>query len=218
MLITKSCSCLLIGTVLGLLVSSCCASSSGSSSSSSTSSSLEQSSILSSPLDRSSTSPLFDDRTSHVVADRNATIGYRSRRRRFVRFPALPPSYVLEGAGPPPPHALPPVRESRNLGFASVRFGSAIPGPSQYPTWRQQKSYWRQHSGPPPPVALGGAEYPARAAAPVMGHRTPRLIFRDNDFPVVSGSTNNFFQSNQLPEVEEDFRGKSDEKYIKSRV
>ncbi|XP_008209678.1 serine proteinase stubble isoform X1 [Nasonia vitripennis] len=185
MLITKPCSCLLLALVLGLRSSTCRAAASSSSSSTSLVSLPTSSSSSSSP-----TSPLQRFATSS-----NTTASGRSRRRRFVRFPALPPSYVLEGAGPPPP-----IQQSRSLGFASVRFGG--PSAGQYPTWRQHKSYWRQHSGPP----TIGADYPARPSAPVMGHRTPRLIFRDNDFPVVSGSANNFFQSNQLPDVEEDFR------------
>ncbi|XP_011301670.1 transmembrane protease serine 9 isoform X3 [Fopius arisanus] len=64
---------------------------------------------------------------------------------------------------------------------------SPIPGPP----WRQSKSYWR------PP------------AAPVMAHRSPRLIFRD-DFPTFPGSGvgSSFFQSNNhvSPEVDDDFR------------
>lgn len=113
---------------------------------------------------------------------RNTTTTSRRRTRRFARFPSLPPGYVLEGAPPPPFQR-----------YASTRFGVQYPGPQ---TWRQQKSYWRHsdypQSRPPGP--------------PVMGHRTPRLIFRDNDFPVV-GSSNSFFQSNQLPDADEDFRG-----------
>jgi len=43
-----------------------------------------------------------------------------------------------------------------------------------------------------------------------MSHRTPRLIFRDNDFlpPVGGGATSFFQQSNQLPDFEDDIRGK----------
>lgn len=65
----------------------------------------------------------------------------------------------------------------------------------RFPSWRQHKSVWRS------PVA----EY----NRPVMGHRTPRLIFRDNDFPSpVGGSAPSFFQqSNHLPDFEDDGRG-----------
>lgn len=78
----------------------------------------------------------------------------------------------------------PPI--GRNIGVHSgVRF----------PSWRQHKSVWRS------PVS----EY----NRPVMGHRTPRLIFRDNDFPTpVGSSAPSFFQqSNHLPDFEEDVRG-----------
>ncbi|XP_076656578.1 plasma kallikrein [Halictus rubicundus] len=64
----------------------------------------------------------------------------------------------------------------------------------RFPSWRQHKSLWRS------PVS----EY----NRPVMGHRTPRLIFRDNDFPPpVGGSAPPFFQqSNHLPDFEDDVR------------
>lgn len=68
----------------------------------------------------------------------------------------------------------------------------------RFPSWRQHKSVWRS------PIS----EY----NRPVMGHRTPRLIFRDNDFPPpVGGSApSSFFQqSNHLPDFEDDARGKS---------
>lgn len=81
----------------------------------------------------------------------------------------------------------PPV--GRNIGLhPGVRF----------PSWRQHKSAWRS------PIS----DY----NRPVMGHRTPRLIFRDNDFPPpVGGSApSSFFQqSNHLPDFEDDARGKS---------
>ncbi|XP_063985003.1 serine proteinase stubble-like isoform X2 [Diachasmimorpha longicaudata] len=64
---------------------------------------------------------------------------------------------------------------------------SPIPGSS----WRQSKSYWRQ------------------SAAPVMAHRSPRLIFRD-EFPTFpgSGAGASFFQSSNhvSPEVDDEFR------------
>lgn len=166
MLITKPCSCLLIGILLGLRTSRA--------------NSSHRTSLPSlTPSNINITSPA-------ASVPREPGISSRPRRRRFVRFPALPPSYVLEGAGSPP--ATLQQQAARSLGFANpVR---------QYPSWRQQKSYWR-------PPAL---EYPPARAAPVMSHRTPRLIFRDNEFPVVGGA-NNFFQSNQLSDVEEDFRG-----------
>ncbi|XP_061940666.1 transmembrane protease serine 11D-like isoform X1 [Apis cerana] len=65
----------------------------------------------------------------------------------------------------------------------------------RFPSWRQHKSVWRS------PIS----EY----NRPVMGHRTPRLIFRDNDFPPpVGGSApSSFFQqSNHLPDFEDDAR------------
>ncbi|XP_076293308.1 venom protease isoform X3 [Lasioglossum baleicum] len=71
----------------------------------------------------------------------------------------------------------------------------AAPPALRFPSWRQHKSLWRS------PVS----EY----NRPVMGHRTPRLIFRDNDFPPpVGGSAPSFFQqSNHLPDFEDDVRG-----------
>lgn len=105
------------------------------------------------------------------------------RKRRFVRFPSGP-GYAFEGQHP------------RSIGLANMRFGPQ----AQFPSWRQQKSFWRPPvSGPPVP----------EFSRPVMGHRTPRLIFRDNDFPVTTGNgvSSNFFQSNQLPELEEEIRG-----------
>ncbi|XP_043513072.1 serine proteinase stubble-like isoform X5 [Frieseomelitta varia] len=78
----------------------------------------------------------------------------------------------------------PPI--GRNIG--------AHPG-VRFPSWRQHKSLWRS------PIS----EY----NRPVMGHRTPRLIFRDNDFPSpVGGSASSFFQqSNHLPDFEDEIRG-----------
>jgi hypothetical protein len=106
------------------------------------------------------------------------------RRRRYVRFPTGPTAYVLEGGGPP--------TLGRNLGspHLAARFAPQFPG-----SWRQQKSLWRS------PAVI--ADY----NRPVMSHRTPRLIFRDNDFLPPAGAS--FFQqSNQLPDFEDDVRGK----------
>lgn len=105
------------------------------------------------------------------------------RRRRYVRFPTGPAGYLFEGGGGPP--------IGRNL-------GGLYPGGVRFPSWRQHKSIWRS------PIS----EY---NRPPVMGHRTPRLIFRDNDFPPpVGGSApSSFFQqSNHLPDFEDDARGK----------
>ncbi|XP_051174749.1 serine protease 33 isoform X2 [Leptopilina boulardi] len=108
------------------------------------------------------------------------------RKRRFVRFPSGS-GYAFEGQQHP-----------RSIGLANMRFGPQ----AQFSTWRQQKSFWR-----PPPVS-GGPPPIAEFTRPVMGHRTPRLIFRDNDFPATTGNgvSSNFFQSNQLPEIEEEIR------------
>lgn len=105
------------------------------------------------------------------------------RRRRYVRF-STGPSYLLDG-GPP---------LGRNLGPHPA---ARVVPQAQLPSWRQHKSLWRS------PVA--------NYNRPVMAHRTPRLIFRDNDFlpPVGGGAASFFQQSNQLPEFEDDFRGKS---------
>ncbi|KAJ8680279.1 hypothetical protein QAD02_016066 [Eretmocerus hayati] len=122
-----------------------------------------------------------------------------SRRKRFARFPLLPPSYVLEGA-PPPPHP-------RNVGYSNLRFGGGG-GSGPGPWSRQPKAYnWRQHSGGPPSLDYGPlrSSPPQHQQQPVMAHRTPRLIFRD-DFSLVSGSANNFFQTNQIPDIDDDFR------------
>lgn len=119
-----------------------------------------------------------DETSNRTVVATTAAI----RRRRYVRFPTGPTAYVLEGGGPPP----------RNLGpHPAARFVPQFPG-----SWRQQKSLWRS------PVI---ADY----NRPVMSHRTPRLIFRDNDFLPPAGSGASFFQqSNQLPDFEDDVRGK----------
>jgi len=105
------------------------------------------------------------------------------RRRRYVRFPTGS-AYFLESDSMP---------HGRNFGPHPVtRF---IPQ-TQFPgSWRQHKSLWRT---------------PADYNRPVMSHRTPRLIFRDNDFlpPVGGGATSFFQQSNQLPDFEDDIRGK----------
>ncbi|KAM0735361.1 Serine proteinase stubble [Formica fusca] len=105
------------------------------------------------------------------------------RRRRYVRFPTGSAAYLADvGGGPPASHG-------RNLG-PIARFVPQLPG-----TWRQHKSLWRS------PVI---ADY----NRPVMSHRTPRLIFRDNDFlpPIGGGGASFFQQSNQLPEFEDDVR------------
>ena len=114
------------------------------------------------------------------------------RNRRFIRFPTGP-GYAFEGGGS---------QHTRGLGLPSIRFGPQ----NQFSTWRQQKSFWRP-SVPGPP-SLAGPSVP-EFSRPVMAHRTPRLIFRDNDFPASTGSgvSSNFFQSNQLPDLEEEVRG-----------
>ncbi|XP_043474673.1 transmembrane protease serine 11D-like isoform X1 [Leptopilina heterotoma] len=106
-----------------------------------------------------------------------------SRKRRFVRFPSGP-GYAFEGQQHP-----------RSIGLANMRFGPQ----AQFSSWRQQKSFWRPPVSGPPIAEL---------TRPVMGHRTPRLIFRDNDFPAATGNgvSSNFFQSNQLPDLEEEIR------------
>lgn len=108
-----------------------------------------------------------------------------SRRKRFVRFPSSN-NYIFDQSGPPTIGQI----TSRNLGYQVPRFP-----PLQQSIWRQQKSYWR------PSIEL---------SRPVMAHRSPRLIFRD-DFPTfpASGVGSSFFQTNQLgPDIDEEFRGK----------
>lgn len=101
------------------------------------------------------------------------------RRRRYVRFPTGSAAYLFEDGS----------SLGRNLG---ARFASQTQFPS---SWRQQKALWRS-----PAIA----DY----NRPVMSHRSPRLIFRDNDFPLIGGGAASFFQhSNQLPEFEDDIRG-----------
>lgn len=108
-----------------------------------------------------------------------------SRRKRFVRFPVSSPGgYLYENTGPSP--------NARNIylpSSSSSRFS---------PVWRQQKSFRWSPPGPP-----------TGPSVPIMAHRTPRLIFRD-DYPTLpaSGIGNSFFQSNQLSlDTEEDSRG-----------
>lgn len=116
------------------------------------------------------------------------------RKRRYVRFPSGPNGYV-ETAGGPPVGPL-------NRNNLPVRYNPQASG-GYYSPWRQQKSYWRSAA----PSAVG--EFPQRPSA-VMGHRTPRLIFRDNDFPPSNPlPPSNFFQSNNhLSEFDDEFRGK----------
>ncbi|GAB1859069.1 Serine proteinase stubble [Camponotus japonicus] len=105
------------------------------------------------------------------------------RRRRYVRFPTGSAAYLADvGDGPP--------SLGRHLGPIARFVPPQLPG-----TWRQHKSLWRS------PVI---ADY----NRPVMSHRTPRLIFRDNDFlpPIGGGGASFFQQSNQLPEFEDDVR------------
>ncbi|XP_011494687.1 PREDICTED: serine proteinase stubble isoform X2 [Ceratosolen solmsi marchali] len=185
MLITKPCNYLLIGIVLAFCMDLCRANGKNKNISRDSYSSFST----------SNGSPLLNELQTLVNENRNPE---QSRRRRYVRFPSLSPGYILESAGLPPLS----IQQGRNLGIANVRFGST--GNGQYSNWRQQKSYWRQHSGVSSPVL--SADFPLRSNAPVMGHRTPRLIFRDTDFSVTSGNGNNFFQSNQLPDIDEDYR------------
>ncbi|XP_023317016.1 plasma kallikrein [Trichogramma pretiosum] len=200
MLITKPCSCLLIGIILSFHPSP-----SHSSSSRSGSSSQNYDFPTSAAIHRSfQVSP--SNRSSSSSSSSSPAAG---RRRRYARFPTLPPGYIIESSGGPPHLGPPPPPppQARNVGFSNnFRFHGQ---PREFPNWRQQKSYWRQSSVGPPGSSLAhlnAIEYPGpiRASPPVMSHRTPRLIFRD-DFPIVSGS-NNFFQSNQLPDIDDDFK------------
>ncbi|XP_066597303.1 proclotting enzyme-like [Prorops nasuta] len=110
----------------------------------------------------------------------------RKRPKRYVRFPPSSSGYIFDNSA----------------GLALARNQPIYPSPrfvpqSQFSSWRQHKSLWRS------PVT----EY----SRPVMAHRTPRLIFRDNDFfPTANAASNgappSFFQSNQLPELEEEIR------------
>lgn len=117
-------------------------------------------------------------------------------RRAIIRYPT-PPTYIFE-----------PIARSRNFGVPNVRFQ---PPGQYYPPWRQHKSFWRP-PGPPPGISALPGPPPGPPVndfrGPVMGHRTPRLIFRD-DYPVATGPgvSNNFFQTNQLQDVE-DYPGK----------
>ncbi|XP_015588321.1 proclotting enzyme isoform X1 [Cephus cinctus] len=133
-------------------------------------------------IERSQEANLLED----IQLDGNAATNFNNRtgstdivrRKRYVRFPSAPGHpYEVPATG-------------RAAGYTGNYFGS------QYPqSWRQHKTAWRS------PVA--GADY----VRPVMGHRTPRLIFRDNDFPSSFGiSGTSFFQSNQLQEPDDDIR------------
>ncbi|XP_014295092.1 serine proteinase stubble isoform X2 [Microplitis demolitor] len=109
-----------------------------------------------------------------------------TRRKRFVRYPSAG-NYLFENNPP---------GVSARIGYPIARFSpvqSFQPAPS---VWRQAKSsFWRS------PIE----NFPSR---PVLAHRTPRLIFRD-DFPTfpASGVGSSFFQTNQLsPEVDDEFR------------
>ncbi|KAL0123125.1 hypothetical protein PUN28_007632 [Cardiocondyla obscurior] len=123
--------------------------------------------------------------TVDVLRDEaNRTGALAIRRRRYVRFPTGS-AYLFE-AGPMP--------HGRNFGaHPAARLVPQVQLPG---SWRQHKSLWRS-----PAVA----DY----NRPVMSHRTPRLIFRDNDFlpPVGNGAASFFQQSNQLPDFEDDIRG-----------
>ncbi|KAF7996438.1 hypothetical protein HCN44_002070 [Aphidius gifuensis] len=106
-----------------------------------------------------------------------------SRRKRYVRFPSASTGFIYDG--------LVQSQNSRSI-YASPRFS---------PVWRQQKSFRWSPPGPP-----------TGPSVPIMAHRTPRLIFRD-DYPTLpasgppSGPANLFFQSNQLSlDIDEDSR------------
>ena len=187
MLIKKSCSCFVIAIILSLFPNPS-HSISNSSSSSSSNSNFAETNRKTSLIPSSEFSSAIKDATLRTFHHA------RTRRRRFARFP---PEYIIQGIGPPPP----PLSQSRNIFFDnSIRFNAP---PREYSSGRQPKSYWR-----PLPNQFNGIDYsPVRTSPPVMAHRTPRLIFRD-DFPIVSGS-NNFFQSNQLPDIEDDYRGET---------
>ncbi|XP_046143511.1 serine protease 42-like isoform X3 [Osmia bicornis bicornis] len=117
-------------------------------------------------------------------ANRTDLTSNSARRRRYVRFPTGPAGYLFEGGSAGGGGGGPPI--GRNI--------AVHPG-VRFPSWRQQKSLWRS------PIS----EY----SRPVMGHRTPRLIFRDNDFPppVAGSASSSFFQqSNHLPDFEDDIR------------
>lgn len=138
------------------------------------------SSLMASEAQPSSFGPTVIDATRDET---NHTGMAAIRRRRYVRFPTGPAAYLFEG-GPP---------LGRNLGpHPAARFAPQ----AQFPSWRQHKALWRSPVG----------DY----NRPVMAHRTPRLIFRDNDFlpPIGGGAASFFQQSNQLPEFEDDIRGK----------
>lgn len=111
------------------------------------------------------------------------------RKRRFVRFPSGPNGYVETVGGPP----VGPLSRSN-----MARYNPQVGG--YYSPWRQQKSYWRS--------AASAGDFQRPSA--VMGHRTPRLIFRDNDFPPTNPlPPSNFFQSNNhLSDFDDEFKGK----------
>ncbi|XP_034951484.1 proclotting enzyme-like [Chelonus insularis] len=104
-----------------------------------------------------------------------------SRRKRYVRIPTSS-NYLFESSG----------ISVRNIGYSPISRFSPIQTISPA-TWRQHKSFWR------PSVDFN---------RPVMAHRTPRLIFRD-DYPSIpsSGVGSSFFQTNQInSDIDEDFR------------
>ncbi|XP_028050459.1 serine proteinase stubble isoform X2 [Monomorium pharaonis] len=117
-------------------------------------------------------------------AEANRTGVVAIRRRRYVRFPTGSATYVFETGSTP---------HGRNFG---PHLTARLVPQTQFPgSWRQHKSLWRS-----PAIA----DY----NRPVMSHRTPRLIFRDNDFlpPIGGGAASFFQQSNQLPDFEDDIR------------
>lgn len=127
--------------------------------------------------------PSYNSLTNEPQEGTNRSTVTLFRRRRYVRFPSGSTAHIID-SGPP---------IGRNLGpsHPNVRFGPNGP----FTSWRQHRSVWRGPVG----------DY----NRPIMAHRSPRLIFRDNDFLPPIGTGSFFQQSNQLPDFEDEIRGET---------
>lgn len=127
-----------------------------------------------------------DNNTVNTKNRTHSVLNFSTRRKRLVRYP--PGNYIFDNNPP---------GISARIGYPIARFSPVPPFQPAPSSWRQAKSsFWRS------PIE----NFPSR---PVLAHRTPRLIFRD-DFPTfpASGVGSSFFQTNQLsPDTDEEFRG-----------
>lgn len=129
----------------------------------------------------------------------NQSIGH-SRPRRYIHFPNTVSTYIVEANTQ---RLSKNTRiQSRSMGYNNLRHDQT---PS-HQSWRQHKSsYWRYSNGPSHFGHQIFENFPSRQqqVKSAMSHRTPRLIFRDENLSLGQ----NYFQTNQLWDAEEDLQG-----------